>query len=197
MRNIRILTLSVLISSLFACGYALQGSGSVLPPDVQRIQIPLVENNSIETALTPLVTEALRDQFERFGVVTIVEDITDADAVLNARILSVSRKSRTVTSGTDTVQQYDTSFVMFAELRRTTGQILWANPAMTISRAVGTSRDLVVSSSADFAGGTLSSSDLGSLDTREIARGQEQNVLEEIARLAARRIYDDAVAPDF
>lgn len=169
----------------------------MLPPDVKRIQIPLVENNSTESSLTQLVTEALRDQFERYGVVTIVENVTDADAVLKAKILDVDRKSRTVTSRTDTVEQFDTSLVISAELRKATGQLLWANPSLSISKAVGTSRDVVVSSSADFASGNLSSSDLGGLDTREIARGQEQEALESIAQLAARKIYDDAVAPDF
>jgi outer membrane lipopolysaccharide assembly protein LptE/RlpB len=196
--NIKSFFLSILACIvLTSCGYTFQGSGSVLPPDVKKIQIPIVENNSPDSLLTQLVTEALRDQFERYGVVTVVEDVTEADAVLKAKILKVSRKARTVTSNTDTVQQYDTSMDMSAELRKANGQVLWANPSFSISKAVGTSKDLVVSSSADFASGNLSSSDLASQDSREVARGQEQDALDNISRLAARKIYDDAVAPDF
>lgn len=197
MKLTKALIYSCITLLLTGCGYGFQGSGSVLPPDVRRIQIPIVENNSTESQLTQLVTESLRDQFERYGVVTIVEEVTEADAVLKAKILRVSRKARAVTSNTDTVNQFDTTMQISAELRKANGQILWANPSMTITKAVGTSRDLVVSTSADFASGNLSSSDLADQNTREIARGQEQDALENISRLAARKIYDDAVAPDF
>ncbi len=197
MHTLKTISCLLIILTLNACGYVFQGSGSVLPPDVKKIQIPIVENNSTESLLTALVTESLRDQFERYGVVTVVENITDADAVLKAKILGITRKSRTVTSNTDTVQQFDTSMTISAELRKANGQILWANPVMSISKAVGTSSSLVISSSADFAGGNLSASDLQGQDSREVARGQEQEALISIANIAARRIYDDAVAPDF
>lgn len=180
-----------------ACGYKFQGSGSILPADVKRIQIPLVENHSTDSALTQLLTEALRDQFERFGVVTVVEDLKDADAVLHFKILKVSRKSRTTTSRTDTAQTFDTSLTVGGDLRRVTGSILWSNPTFLVSRQVGATSDVVVSSSADFAEGTLGASDLASLDSREIVRGQEQEALEKLCDEVARKVYDDAVAPDF
>lgn len=194
---LEILIVLILISNLLGCGYGFQGSGSILPADVKRIQIPLVENNSTDSSLTSLITEALRDRFERFGVVAVVEEIGDADAVLKAKIIKVSKKSRTVTSTTDTVQQFDTILTMGAELRRVTGPVLWRNPTFTVSRAIGASGNVVVSSSADFAEGNLGASDLGGLDSREVTRGQEAEALEKLAVEAARKIYDESVAPDF
>lgn len=182
---------------LSGCGYAFQGSGSILPADVKNVYIPRVENNSTESSLTSTLTEALRDRFERFGVVTVVEDINEADAVLKSRIIKISKSTRTVTSNTDATQQYDTTMTVGAELRRTTGAVLWRNPHFTVTKDFGTSSDIVVSSSADFAGGSLGASDLGGLDTREIARGQEQEALNDLAEQVAKKIYDEAVAPDF
>jgi len=66
-----------------------------------------------------------------------------------------------------------------------------------ISKVYSNSAGSVVTSSADFAGSGLSSADISGLGNRELARGQEQEALSDLADLAARRIYDDAVAPDF
>jgi outer membrane lipopolysaccharide assembly protein LptE/RlpB len=189
------LLLSVLC--LFGCGYSFQGGGTVLPPDVRRVAIPLVVNNSPEAGLSTVVTEALRDQFERYGVLTIVEDDADADAILRARIVKVTRESRTSTSDTDTALQFDTVLTLAAELQRMNGPILWRDNNIQVSRAFGTTSGVIVTSSADFASGSLGASDLGSLENREVARGQEQEALRALAEQAARQIYDEAVAPDF
>ena len=39
---------AVLLLTGSGCGYRLQGSGSVLPPDVQKIAVAQVENNTTE-----------------------------------------------------------------------------------------------------------------------------------------------------
>lgn len=187
----------LILISLSGCGYVLQGSGSVLPADVRRIHIPIAENSTPETGLGLTVTEALRDQFERYGVLFVVEELSEADAVLNCRIMSVNRESRTVTSTTDTDLQLETQLILAAELRRVTGPVLWSNNRIQISQAFGTTQDVVVTSSADFASGGLSSADIGGLDSRELSRGQEAEVLEQLAEDAARRIYNEAVLPEF
>lgn len=182
------------------CGYTFQGSGSVLPPDVKRIYIPRVENNSAEFQLTSLVTESLRDRFERFGVVAVVDELGDADAVLRARILKIKRNTATSTSKTDTALQVDTTMTFAAELRRVSGPVLWRNTNLAVTKSFGSASAAVVTTSPQFAGGTLSPSDLASLEatgTREVARGQESEAFNQIADEAARIVYDAAVAPDF
>jgi outer membrane lipopolysaccharide assembly protein LptE/RlpB len=191
----------VVITSLFlfiiGCGYSFQGGGTSLPSDVKRIQIPTVENLSTESGLTQLLTESLRDQFERFAVVSIVDDAAEADAVLKIRIIKVNRKTKTTTGRTDTAQQFDTALTVGGELRRVTGALLWSNPSFEVSKTVGATGNVVVSSSSDFAEGGLGASDLASLDSREVVRGQEQEALEKLSVRVARKIYDDSVAPDF
>jgi len=183
--------------TLSACGYTLQGSGSVLPPDVKSIYIPQVQNNSTELGLAEIMTEALREQFEAYGVVAVVDKQSQADAVLNVRINNVSRNTRTVLGGNDTAIQMETIMVLAGELRRTTGPLLWRSEMMRVSQGIGTAKSAVVTSSASFASGSISSSDLGKLSAREVTRSQEREVIPNLAAEAARKIYDASVAPDF
>jgi outer membrane lipopolysaccharide assembly protein LptE/RlpB len=196
-RVLLILCLSFLVS---ACGYTLQGGGSILPPDVKRVYVPRVENSTTELALTELLTEALRDRFERFGVVTVVDDVGEADAVLKARILKVSRSTGSVTSNTDTALQVDTTVKVAAELRRVTGPVLWRDMNLSVTKSFGAERSVVVTSSPDFAASSIGAGDLTQLSqggSREVARGQEEEAFSEIADETARIVYDNAVAPDF
>ena len=179
------------------CGYTFQGSGSVLPPEVKKIESPFVQNDSAEAGISTLLTESLRDQFDKYGVVTVVEDENEADAVLSVRIKEVKREAQSVTSKTDVARQYDTSMTLYTELKKRNGQILYRNPNMVISKGFGAESGAVVTTSPDFIGGNISGSDLSKLGGREVARGQEQSAFEAIADEASKQIYDAAVSPDF
>lgn len=176
------------MSSLVGCGYSFQGSGSVLPPDVTRVTIPRVQNSSTESGLSQVFAEALRDQFERYGVITVVDGVSEADAILNATIVKVSRATSTVTGATSSALQQDLTMTISAELRRVSGQLLWADSAISVLRPFGVSGNVVVTSSADFSGGGLSVSDLRSLDSREVSRGQEQDAFQALARGSNRNL---------
>lgn len=193
----RALGILILAVSLSACGYTFEGGGSILPSDIKVVAIPLVQNASTESSLTNVLTEALRDRFERYGVVSVVDDMDNADAILKARILKVTRSQRTSTSKTDTELQLDTTLTMAAELRRVTGQVLWRDNNIAVSKAFGTTSGVVVTSSPDFASGSLGAGDLGQLSNREVSRGQEQDALRALAEDVAQQIYNSAVAPDF
>ncbi|NDC39541.1 MAG: hypothetical protein EBZ48_16135 [Proteobacteria bacterium] len=183
---------------LAGCGYTFKGGGSVLPQDVKKVYVPLVENSSTETGVATLLTDALRDEFDRYGTLTVVDSIDEADAILTARILKVGQATTTTTGGkSDTGLQYDASLTVQAEVRRTTGGVLWRNPSLSVTKTFGSSRESVVTGSVDFAEGTLSSSDIGGLDTREVARGQRSESLQDLSEQMARAIYDQAVTPDF
>ncbi len=193
----RIWIAALLCSVLSGCGYTFQGGGSDLPPDIKRVAIPLVENNSTETGLSSLVTEALRDQFERYGVLTVVSEDENPDAVLSARIVSVKRQTGTITAQTESALQLDTVLTLSAEIKRPNGQLLWQVPGMKISKSTAAEKGTVVTSSAAFATSTMGATDLARISDREVARGQEQGALENLAEEAARKIYEDAVTPDF
>ena len=196
-RTMSAVGLGVVVLQVTGCGYAFRGSGSVLPPDIKVVSIPLVENSSTESGITSSFTEALRDEFERYGVVSVVDDGQSADAVLSARVLQVKRGSGSVSSNTDSDVEQDTTMRVAAELRRTNGAVVWRNTDIAISRSIGVTGSSVVTSSVDFSGGSLGAGDLAGLDAREVSRGQEQQALQNIVEQAARTIYDQAVAPDF
>jgi len=187
----------VALLSLTGCGYTFQGSGSILPPDVRKIQIPMVENRSTESGLSTLITEALRNRFERFGVVTVVEKPSEADAILNIKVLKLEKENSTATSRTDTSLQEVTTLTLAGELRKTDGTLLWRDPGVSSSKIFASAGNAVVTSSAQFAQGGIGAADLGSLDTRELSRGQQTEALAELSDDLASKIYDEAVAPDF
>ena len=189
-----ILLLSVCLS---ACGYTFRGSGSVLPPDVKAIFIPLAENNSTKIGLAEIVTESMREEFDSYGAVSVVDRQSDADAVLKVTIANVKETTSTVNAASNTAVQMDTTMYLAAELRRVTGPVLWRDGAIKVTKAYGTNASAVVETSPDFASGSISSSDLSSLSTREISRGQEASALNTLATDAARIVYAKSVAPDF
>ncbi len=182
---------------LNGCGYTLQGSTTVLPGDVRRVYVPLVENETPEPGLALVMTEAIRERFERFGVITVVDSPAEADATLTTTINRVQRRASAVTARTEASLQQDTSINVSAELRRATGGLLWKADNMTVTSASASTGGTVVTSSAGFFGGNLSSGDLGGLSNREVSRDQEQQLLERLCEDVAKKMYDQAVAPDF
>ncbi len=189
--------LALMLSTVVGCGYQFQGVGSILPPDVKSVYIPISENISTETSFSTLLTEALRDRFERFGVVSVLDSPEGADAVLRTKILKVGQDSQSVTSKTDIALQMNTNVTIWGELKRPSGQVLWRDPKLVVGKAFGSTSDSVVTSSVDFASGGIGASDLGGLSSREVSRGQEQETYSNLADQAAKIIYDQAVAPDF
>ena len=197
MRNIFLSIFLLIIIGLIGCGYTFQGSGTVLPDDVRKIYIPTVENESAEPRVTALLTEALRERFERYGVITVVESVEEADAILNIQVRSVDREARSVTSGTDTVLQFDTVAQLWGDLRRANGGVLWRNPSMRVAKAFGATGQTVVTSSSDFAQSGIDPQTLASLSDIEVSRGQEQEALIDLSEEVAKFVYEDSVAEDF
>lgn len=184
-------------ASLTSCGYTLRGSGSVLPADVKNIYIPRVENGSTELGLADVVTEALREEFDSYGTVAVVEKQGQADAILKVQILDVKNTTSTVDPTTNTALQMDTTMFISGELQRTTGQVLWRENNIKVTKGYAANQSVVVTTSPDFASGSISATDLASLSSRDISRGQEAQALNNLAADAARMVYDKSVAPDF
>lgn len=194
---IRHLTLAFCVVLLSSCGYAFRGSGTVLPGDVKNIYIPRVENGSTELGLADVVTDALREEFDSYGTVSVVEKQSQADAILKVRIIDVKNTTSTVDPTTNTALQMDTTMFIGGELQRPTGQILWREDNMKVSKGYAANQTVVVTTSPEFASGSISASDLSSLSSRDISRGQEAQALTNLAADAARMVYDKSVAPDF
>jgi outer membrane lipopolysaccharide assembly protein LptE/RlpB len=179
------------------CGYAFQGSGTVLPDDVKTISIRPVENDTTTPGLGPRFGEKIRSRFERYGVVKVVDSTQDADAELITRITGINTRVRDVTSHTDIALEYEVYMTISAELRRRNGQILYLNRALITRGSYGGTSDVVVTSSSAFAQGDIGADTLGGLGSREVSRGQEEQTVENLMDESARKLYLDAVAEEF
>ena len=187
-----------MVGGLLGCGYGFQGSGSVLPEDVKSVHIPQVGNLTPETKFTKQLTEALRDRFDRYGVVTVLESPARAHASLEANIQKIERATSTSTSSSDFALQNSITVNIAAVLkRRDTGQVLWSNPNLVVTKVYGASGNTVVTSAPTFSAGSLNAQDLNALNDREIARGQEKEVFGLISDQVAQQIYEQAVMPEF
>ena len=180
-----------------SCGYSFQGSGSILPPDIKTIAIPLAENDTTEPGLGQRFSESLRTRFDRYGAVKVIEEESEADAVLTARVVNIETNVSDTTSNTDIELESELVLTVSAELRRKSGQLLYRNAAMSISDSAAAVGDVVVTSSSQFAQSNIGSGTLDTLGSREVARGQGSQVIEDLLEEASRRIYLDAVAADF
>lgn len=189
--------LSLVVFLLSGCGYSFIGSGSSLPPDVQSVYIPFVTNLSSETYVTPLLTEALREEFEKYGVLKVVDSTENYDSVLNVTILSVGEESRTVTANTESELQGDLTLTLQVELLRRDGSVLWANPSLSQSRSYASDLSTVLTGSASFAQSGMSASDLQNLGNREVSRSQQRITMENLIEETSKKIYMQAVAPSF
>ena len=192
-----LLALIAVTSGLCSCGYTFRGSETSLPPDVKKIYIPTVVNESTKLGLGQIVTDALRDEFDGYGTVTVVDSQSEADAVLRVRVVDVKETTTATRSNTNTALQMQTTMFLTGELQRITGPVLWRDNTVRVSQAFGADSSVVVQSSLSFASGPIGPGDLAGLSNREISRGQEADALRTLADTAARQMYDKAVAPDF
>ncbi len=186
-----------LILGLHSCGYRLQGSGSVLPNDIKTVSIRTAQNNTTITGLGPRFTEKLRSRFERAGIVKILDSGEPADAELITQIQAIANRNREVSGTQNVAVEQDLVFTISAELKKRNGQILYRNPAITVSDSFGSVSSNVVTTSSSFAQGNSGASTLGSLSQREVARGQAAETLETLMEEAARKLYQESVASDF
>ena len=196
--SFRFQVLALLLTSLcVSCGYRFQGSGTILPQDVRKIAIAPVDNQTTESGLALILAESLRSRFERYGVLTIVEDQSDADAVLSSKITRIDTRVRNVTGETDVALELDLIMTISGELKRKNGQILWRNTKLEATQPFASTAGVVVTGSSSFAQGGIGASTLGSLDSLQVSRGQKDQALNDLVEEATRKLYLDAVAADF
>jgi outer membrane lipopolysaccharide assembly protein LptE/RlpB len=195
--NCYVLKFFIFIICLSGCGYSFQGAGSVLPKDIKTIYIPQVINRSTEPVIGRLLTEALRERFERFGVVKVTDVESEGDATLEVEVIQVKTASNTSVAVTDIAQELTTTMTVSGRLVRPNGLSEWYNPLLNVARTFGNVSGAVITSSSQFAQSGLSSADVDNLSQRELTRSQEDQAFQLLAEDVSRIIYDDAVAPEF
>ena len=193
------LQLTILSVLLFlpACGYSFSGSGSSLPEQIKTVSIAAVKNGTTEPGLGPKLREAIKLRFERYGAVKIIDNEEQADAILSSEIKSLETRTKSVTGATDIELETELFITLGASLSTAYGEPLWSNEQIAASESYANISDVTVTSSSDFVQSGISSSTLNSLSSREVSRGQGAEALSELIDEAARKIYLEAVAPEF
>jgi len=114
-----------------ACGYALAGRGSFLPPDIRVVGIPLLENRTNITRIEQIITEKIRTEFINRNKYTIRPTATDADAVLSGAITSLVTQPVGFTDQ-QLASRYLFTVTMRLQLNHArTNEVLWSNEALT------------------------------------------------------------------
>jgi hypothetical protein len=130
MKLSRSVLLLVVLLAHTGCGYSLAGRGSFLPAYIQRIGVPVFENETAVFDLNRLVTERVRSEFIGRGKYTIVPESTGVDALLTGTIASV-----TLTPVAFNTNQQATRYALvltarveFKDMRA--NKVLWSNASM-------------------------------------------------------------------
>jgi outer membrane lipopolysaccharide assembly protein LptE/RlpB len=141
------------------CGYRFSES-TFLPKDVQTVYIEPFINRSRDVGVDKEMTSALRSEFYRKGQLKIVDQIEQADAILNGVVRSLDNHVFSVTRR-DEALQYEASMTVDITLRRREpDQIIWQSQGMRLSRTYSGSRAAVVTTSSEFKTGTLNAADV-------------------------------------
>jgi lipopolysaccharide assembly LptE-like protein len=149
---------AVLIAT--SCGYRFSDESTFLPKDLKTLYIEPFINRSRDIGIEKEMTSALRSEFYRKGQLKIVDQIEQADAILNGVVRSVENHVATV-NRRDEVLQYEGAMIVDITLRRREpDQIIWQNQAMRLSQIYSGSRAAVVTTSSEFKTGTLNATDV-------------------------------------
>jgi len=113
-----------------ACGYALAGRGSFLPPSIRTIGIPTFANRTTVFNLETTLTQKVRSEFIGRGKYEIVPDSTNVDAVLTGEVTAVTI-TPTSFSTTQLASRYAITMTARVELKDArANMVLWDNPSL-------------------------------------------------------------------
>ena len=114
---------------LLGCGYHLEGRGTSLPPEIERVTIPTMKNHTLEAGIEDVLTRALIREFNLDGRLKTVRE-EQADAVLEGSIEEFFISSVSYDAA-GLALEYRIRVSLALTLRRTvTGEILWEDASL-------------------------------------------------------------------
>ena len=111
------------------CGYHRVEPGNNLPQDIRSVAVPVFRNDTFESGVEVLVTDALREQIVRSGFVKL-KDVRHADALVVGSIRKFSVKALSFSEG-DFAVEYRASVVLQIKLVSRSGQVLWEDAKLS------------------------------------------------------------------
>ena len=178
--------LCVAAASLAGCGYHLEGAGSSLPGDVQTIAIELLRNESLYEGVEADFTAALIDQFARGRKVQVVDDTTQADALVRGIIFRVLNRAVSFSSSDEVVEFELIVQAAVGLQRQSDGKILWRDTNLVVREEYAATSEAVVTNSPDF---VTRSSSIDDLATIQVTEAEQREAGDRAARQFARTVY--------
>ena len=178
--------LCVAAASLAGCGYHLEGAGSSLPGDVQTIAIELLRNESLYEGVEADFTAALIDQFARGRKVQVVDDTTQADALVRGIIFRVLNRAVSFSSSDEVVEFELIVQAAVGLQRQSDGKILWRDTNLVVREEYAATSEAVVTNSPDF---VTRSSSIDDLATIQVTEAEQREAVDRAARQFARTVY--------
>jgi outer membrane lipopolysaccharide assembly protein LptE/RlpB len=127
---VRGLALAAACLLLLECGYNLRGTGSFLPPNVKKVQIPLFKNYTTRFELDKNLTQSVIDEFVARGQAQVITDPKEADAVLSGDIMTFAVNPIGFSGGQGTADHY--AIIIVARVTLTdskTQKVIYSNPS--------------------------------------------------------------------
>ncbi len=130
---LRGLAASILVLlSLTGCGYTLVGRASNLPEDIQDVYIEPLRNDTARAQVEQILTQAITDEMLTRRRFNVVNDTSEADAVLGGSVLSLTTRSLEfdpdgLASSLEVTITADISFSRVPTAGQEEGEVVWSN----------------------------------------------------------------------
>jgi outer membrane lipopolysaccharide assembly protein LptE/RlpB len=175
------------------CGYHLT-ENSFLPADIHTVYIEPFINRSRDIGLEKELTTALRSEFYRRGQLTVVDNQEQADAIISGVVRQLTSNIASVNRHNEVLQFEAALTVDVAVRRRDPDVMLWQAQGLRLSRIYSGSRAAVVTTSSEFATGTLSTNDVRRLTdiqvTESAARDSRYELMSDFAADLRQRLIE-------
>ena len=142
----------LLSATTVGCGYALAGRGSFLPDYIERIGIPLFENETSVFEVEQLLTREVRQEFIGRGQYQVSPNDVGVDAVLDGAIRNVRIAPASFTADQQATRYVFTLTASIVFRDTSTDEVLWENRRLVFrdEYEVATGDGSVESASAFF-----------------------------------------------
>lgn len=122
-----LLSVGLLLGTLWGCGYALVGQGTNIPDDVQDIYLSSFENRTQRQQLDRFVNEAIADELVKRRRFNVVGEVEEADADLSGEVVAFGLTPITFDQQ-GRATEYEISITARVIFQRTgSEEVLWSN----------------------------------------------------------------------
>jgi ribosomal protein S25 len=125
----KILASAIACLLLVQCGYHLRGTGSSLPPNIKKVEVPMFKNLTTRYELDVKLTQSVISELVARGKVEVTSESGSSDAILVGEIIAFN-VNPIAFSAQDTADRYTITVVAKIVLRDLANKkIIFSNPS--------------------------------------------------------------------